>query len=75
MALTDAEIAQFAKMAVKVGATAWDVATPEGKARLEAQHRTAAAAYFDQAQADIRDSGYRVTSRVKAVLWQALMAI
>jgi len=75
MALTDADIAQFAKAAVKSGATAYDVATPEGKARLAAQGRTAAQAYFDQAKADIRDSGYRVTKRVEDVLWQTLMSI
>jgi hypothetical protein len=75
MALTDTDIAQFAKFAVEHGSDATYKATPERKAKLRKEAESAALSYFEQAQDDLRGSGYRVTRRVKAILWQTLMEI
>lgn len=75
MALTEKEIAQFARFAVEQGAvTAYD-ATPTRKAKLAKEARLAALSYYAEAQEDIRGSGYRVTQRVKDILWKTLKEI
>ena len=75
MALTEKEIAQFARFAVEQGATPAYNATPERKANLLKESRLAALSYFEKAQADVKESGYRVTQRVKDILWKTLKEI
>ena len=75
MALSNADIIKFARAAVEYDANPSYNATPERKAKLLAEAKRAALSYYDQAQTDIRDSGYRVTRRVKYVLWEELKRI
>lgn len=75
MALTNAEIIKFARATVEYDAVPKYDATPERKAKLLAEARRAAVSYYDQVLLDIRDSGYRVTRRVKQVVLDELNRI
>lgn len=75
MPLTDKDIAQFARAAVEYDARPSYEATPARKAKLLTEAKRAALSYYDKAQADVRDSGYRVTKRVRDCLWAELKQI
>jgi len=75
MPLSDKMIALFAKGAVEDAARLGDHATKARKAALLAECRRSAAAYYYAAQTDVRDSGYRVTKRVRDIIWQTLIDI
>lgn len=75
MAITDKEIAKFARFAVENAAVPSYDATDERKAKLLAECRLAALNFYEQAQKDIRDSGFRVTQRVKDIIWRTLTEI
>lgn len=75
MALTDKEIAQFATFRVEFDAKPRYEATPEQKAKLLKQSRLAATAYYETVQADVKESGHRVTKRVKDIIWRTLKEI
>lgn len=75
MALSEKEIIQFARSAVEYGARPSYKATPERIAKLLAESRLAALSYNEQVLADIRGSGWRVTQRVKNIVWRTLVEI
>lgn len=75
MAITNQEIAKFAKFAVEYASKPTYNATPERAARLRKECELAAISYYAKAQQDIRDSGYRVSQRVKDTLWKTLIEI
>jgi hypothetical protein len=73
MALTDRDIALFAKAAV-----AYDSRGCDDDKRRECilkESQKAALAYYSRAQQDVRDSGFRVTQRVRDGLWKELQKI
>jgi hypothetical protein len=73
--ISDKMIAQFARGAVEDDARPRYEATDERKAKLLSEAKRAALSYYDKAQADVRHSGYRVTKRVRDVLWTTLKLI
>lgn len=75
MSLTDRDIMLFARAAVEHHGDVFEARTPERKAYCLRQHRLAARAYYEQAQQDVRGSGYRVTQRVRDRLWYELDTI
>jgi hypothetical protein len=75
MALSDKMIALFARGAVEDDARPRYEATDERKAKLLSEAKRAALSYYDKAQADVRHSGYRVTKRVRDILWAELKQI
>lgn len=75
MAITDKEIAKFATFSVEYAAKTTYKATDERKARLLKECRLNALALYEKAQQDVRDSGYRVTKRVRDILWRTLRDI
>lgn len=72
MALSNQEIIKFARAAVEHDANPNYPATPERKAKLLAEAKRAAFAYYDTCIEDIRGSGYRITKRVRDVVWEEL---
>jgi hypothetical protein len=75
MALTDRDIVLFARDAVESQSDVLNARTPKLKAKFLRQHRLAARSYYEQAQRDVRDSGYRITQRVRDGLWAELERI
>ena len=75
MALTAKEIQSFARVAVGHHSDIFTAKTPERKAYCIRQHRLAAREYYASAQADVQASGFRVTQRVKNILWAELEKI
>lgn len=75
MAITDKEVAQFAKFAVDYAAKPAYNATAERKAQLLKECRLNALGLYAKSQQDVRDSGYRVTKRVRDILWRTLRDI
>lgn len=75
MALSDREIYTFARINVDNGAITTYAATDERKAKLLKECRQNAPAFYEQTLQDIRSSGYRVTQRVRDLVWSALIKI
>ena len=75
MALSTKEIKKFASFQVTYGAHIPANATPERAASLMAESRRSALSYYAAAQQDVQDSGYRVTQRVKDIIWAELKSI
>lgn len=75
MALTNRDMALFARDAVQHQSDVHNARTPELKARFLREHRLAAKSYWTAAQDSVRDSGYRVTQRVRDLLWAELERI
>ena len=75
MTLSTKDIQTFARCAIEDAARPLYAATDERKAMLLAEARVYARAYYAQAQDDVKNSGFRVTQRVKDILWATLESI
>ncbi|WP_046868851.1 hypothetical protein [Microvirga massiliensis] len=73
MALTDRDIAAFAEAAVAFDSLGCD--DEKRRERLLEECQKAVLAYYSRAQQDVRDSGFRVTRRVRDGLWRELQKI